>query len=219
VSLFRSTCIERTSNGNFLASCANENLCAILESRRRRAIYADDGDNVQAGSIDRYTASADDELGYSWLAKPREKEETVGIAWVERDECMAREVVYHARMQLENGRVGERLRGSVHNTRRDMDMTAEVAATDSLMSTFDEAAWGFDARRLALARAALQARVVGGLDEVPAVLSGPLLPRPGMTVDYLPWIRAMVRIWCAGLGSGRHWVERLSGEGRAGLVS
>jgi len=188
----------------------------------RRAINADDG--AQAGSIDRYTASADDELGYSLLAKPKEKEEAVGVAWAERDECMAHEVVYRARMELEDGRVGERLRRCLHNTPTDVDMTAQGPGegggnfpTDPLLS-FHEA-WRFNSRRLALARAAFQARVVGGLDEVPVVLSGPLLPRPAMTMDYLPWIRAMVRMWCEGLGSGKHWVEGLSREGREGLAS
>jgi hypothetical protein len=89
--------------------------------------------------------------------------------------------------------------------------------TDGLLRVDD--AWRFNARRLALARAAFQTRVVGGLDEVPVVLSGPLLPRPGMTVDYLPWIRAMVRTWCEGLGSGKHWADGLSREGREGLAS
>jgi len=178
----------------------------------------------QAGSIDRYTASADDELGYSLLAKPREKEEAVRVGWVERDECMAQEVVYCARIQLENGRLGERLRRCLHNTPTDVDMTAqgtgqgrEKLPTDPLL-TFDEV-WRFNARRLALARAAFQTRVVGGLDEVPVVLSGPLLPRPGMTMDYLPWIRAMVRMEYEGLGSGKHWLEGLSREGREGLAS
>lgn len=207
------------SNGHRRLSCVRRT-CTRLESRR--AINADDG--AQVGSIDRYTASADDELGYTLLAKPREKEEAVGVAWVERDECMAQEVVYCARRQLENGGLGKRLRRSLHNTPTDVDMTAQGTAqergnfrTDPL-STFDEG-WRFNARRLALARAAFQTRVVGGLDEVPVVLSGPLLPRPGMTVDYLPWIRVMVRMEYEGLGSGKHWVSALSREGREGLAS
>ena len=188
-------------------------------------INADDG--AQAGSIDRYTASADDEIGYTLLAKRREKEEAVGIAWVERDECMAREVVYRARAKLEEGRMGERLRGYLHNTptatATDVDMTAQGGReaegnfpTDALPTVDD--AWRFNAQRLEAGRAAFQTRVVGGLDEVPVVLSGPLLPRPGMTVDYLPWIRAMVRMRCECVGSGKHWADGLSREGREGLA-
>lgn len=186
-------------------------------------INADDG--AQAGSIDRYTASADDEIGYTLLAKGREKEEAVGIAWVERDECIGQEVVYRARVKLEEGRMGERLRGYLHHTptATGVDMTAQGGrqgegdfATDGL-PTVDNA-WRFNGRRLAVERAAFQTRVVGGLDEVPVVLSGPLLPRPGMTVDYLPWIRAMVRMRCACEGSGKHWADRLSREGREGLA-
>ncbi len=111
--------------------------CAQLEAKR--VINADDG--AQAGSIDRYTASADDEIGYTLLAKRREKEEAVGIAWVERDECMAREVVYRARAKLEEGRMGERLRGYLHNTptatATDVDMTAQGGreAEGNLQST------------------------------------------------------------------------------------
>lgn len=193
---------------------------ARLESRR--AINADDG--AQAGSIDRYTTTADDEVGYTLLAKPREKEEAVGIAWVERDDYMAQEVVHCARIQLENGGLGERLRRRLHNTPTDVDMTAQGRAqgrenspTDPLLA-FDEG-WRFNTRRLALARAAFQTRVVGGLDEVPVVVSGPLLPRPGMTMDYLPWIRAMVRMEYEGLGRGGHWATGLSREGREGLAS
>ena len=194
--------------------------CAQLEAKR--AINADD--SAQAGSIDRYTASADDELGYTLLAKPREKEEAVGIAWAGRDECMVQEVVFRARMKLEEGRVGERLRGYLRNTPTRVDMTAqgerqgEGKFPKETLLTVDDA-WRFNARRLAVERAAFQTRVVGGLDEVPVVLSGPLLPRPGMTVDYLPWIRAMVRMRCEGVGSGKHWVDRLSREGREGLAS
>lgn len=192
-----------------------------MQSEAERAINADDG--AQAGSIDRYTASADDELGYTLLAKPREKEEAVGIAWVGRDECMGQDVVYRARMKLE-GRVGERLRGCLRNTPTGVDMTAqggrqgEGEFPKEALLTVDDA-WRFNARRLAVERAAFQTRVVGGLDEVPVVLSGPLLPRPGMTVDYLPWIRAMVRMRCEGVGSGKHWVDGLSKEGREGLAS
>ena len=134
---------------------------------------------------------------------------------------MAWEVAYRARMEVEDGdgRVGERLRRRLPRARRDVDMTAEGGAgRGETLGREGLEAWGFHAGRLALARAGLQARVVGGLDEVPAVLSGPLLPRPGMMVDYLPWIRAMVRMWCEGLGRGKHWVERLSGEGREGLA-
>lgn len=215
----RSDARRSALDGRIFSPMRHKNLCARLEPRR--AISANHA--AQAGSIDRYTASADDELGYSLLAKPREKEESVGIAWAERDECMAQEVVCRARMQLEEGGVGERLRRCVHTSPTEEGMTAQGPTrggnvrTDPL-STFDEG-WRFNGRRLALARAALQRRVVGGLDEVPIVLSGPLLPRAGMTVDYLPWIRAMVRTWCSGVGSGKHWVEGMSGEGRGGLAS
>lgn len=182
--------------------------CAGLEARR--VINADADDNAQAGSIDRYTASADDELGNALLAKPREKE-GVGIAWVEGEECMGQEVVYRARVKLE-GRVGERLR-------RWLDTTGQGGQDGDHLPVDDADAWRFNGRRLALAREAFQTRVVGGLDEVPVVLSGPLLPRPGMTMDYLPWIQAMVGMWCSGQGSGKHWVERLSREGGSGLGS
>lgn len=193
--------------------------CAQLEAKR--VTNADNG--AQAESIDRYTVSVDDEIGYTLLAKPREKEEAVGIAWVEQDECMGQEVAYRARMKLEEGRVGERLRRCLNNTPTGVDLTAQGGMqgegnfpTDELLTVDD--VWRFNGGRLAVARAAFQTRVVGGLDEVPVVLSGPLLPRPGMTVDYLPWIRAMVRVWCEGDGSSKHWAAGLSREGREGLA-
>ena len=217
---FRSASNERVEQTNSsLPRATRARACAQLEAKR--VINADDG--AQAGSIDRYTASGDDEIGFALLAKPREKEEAVGIAWVERDEYMGQEVVYCARMKLE-GRVGERLRRCLHITPTAVDMTAQGGTqgegnlpTDELLRVDDT--WRFNGRLLAAARAAFQTRVVGGLDEVPAVLNGPLLPRPGMTMDYLPWIRAMVRMWSEGEGSGKHWADDLSREGREGLAS
>jgi hypothetical protein len=71
---------------------------------------------------------------------------------------------------------------------------ARTLSTTSENSGEDDTGWmcGFDTMHLALRRAAYQKRIVDWLDEK-LECAGPLLPRPGCTLDYIPWMQDMAR--------------------------
>lgn len=147
----------------------------------------------QAESVDRYAPCLDDEVGHSWLTKQEESGwEASGVACAGREEGMAVEIAWRSR---EHGSVnGDGLR------------RVGLAIDGGLELSH------FDGRRMASARAAYQAEILGPLDEI-VVLSGPLLPRPGLVLDYLGYLRGMVESWESWGGFGRRhsWAERLVG--------
>jgi hypothetical protein len=126
------------------------------------------------------------------LPKVPEPEEAFGVALWPRDEDMAVYVLYQARLRLEQRGYGQMARRGLMAQRvaRTLSTTSENGGEDGTEELGSMC--GFDTMHLALRRAAYQKRIVDWLDEK-LECAGPLLPRPGCTLDYIPWMQDMAR--------------------------
>lgn len=151
--------------------------------------------------------------GYTLLSKEPEPEEAFGVALWPRDADMAVCITYQARLQLEKRGYGQMARRGLMAQRVARPLSTTGEGQGEAEEGEEESSLGFDTytSHLALRRAAYQGGIVEALDEK-LVLSGPLMPRVGCMVDYIPWMQVIVR---KVRGEGR-W---MSAEGQGALVS
>lgn len=126
----------------------------------------------QALAPDRYAPSPDDELGHALLDKPAARN-PAGLAFYNRDADMAGTALLVSRHVLERSGAGPRARAALRVPGR--------APTREM-----------DPRSLRRARVATQALAAAFLDAVMTV-SGPLLPRASVLLEYRPYVQQMVR--------------------------
>lgn len=135
-------------------------------------------------AIDRYEDGPDDEIGYRNLCKPPSADLQMvgGLSFYSRDEEIALEAVAVARGNLEAKGLGAYYRRTA---------TCQANNGDSLSVPAFPVSWAFN--RLAEARADHQRRLVAFVDEVVGI-DVPLLPRPAMMLDYVPYIQRMIQV-------------------------
>lgn len=138
--------------------------------------------HFQALATDRYEEGPDDEMGHRSLCKPptADREMVGGLAFYSRDEEIALEAVAVARGNLEAKGLGAYYRRAA---------TCQANKSDSLSAPGIPVSW----RRVAEARADHQRLLVDFVDDALQTLDVPLLPRPAMLVDYVPYIQMMVK--------------------------
>ena len=121
-------------------------------------------------AIDSYEPSGDDELGHTLLQKPRVIGKSRGV--YNRDADIARTALVVSRHVFETSGAGTRARGRLRG--------GERGSTRRI-----------DCRSVVRARVETQALAVTFLDDV-MTLSGPLLPRASVVLDYTPYVKHMV---------------------------
>jgi hypothetical protein len=142
------------------------------------------------------------------LRKVPEPEEAFGVALWPRDEDMAVCVAYQARLGLEQRGYGQMARRGLMARRVARTLSTRRSENSGEDDTGESRSiWRFNTMDLALQRAAYQKRIVDWLDEK-LWCTGPLLPRPGCTLDYIPWMQDMARrmhgdgVWMSKEGAG-----------------
>ncbi|KAG8973815.1 hypothetical protein FRC05_008234 [Tulasnella sp. 425] len=135
---------------------------------------------LEALTIDRYEDGPDDEIGHRILRKWPTSELDASTFYA-KDEEIALESLVMARGYLEPKGLGTFYR---RGTCRELDNEVDG----------DKLGRPFDCEWLYKARADHQRLLVGFLDEVLRTPDVPLLPRPAMILDYVPYIQEMVRV-------------------------
>lgn len=136
----------------------------------------------QALSIDRYQDGPDDEIGHRILRKWPSSEDDASTFYA-KDEEITLESLGVARGYLQQKGLGAFYR---RGTCRELDDDDKLQARTSSVP--------FDCEWLYKARADHQRLLVGFLDEVLVTPDVPLLPRPAMILDYVPYVQEMVRV-------------------------
>ncbi|KAG8926549.1 hypothetical protein FRC00_002804 [Tulasnella sp. 408] len=137
---------------------------------------------LEALSIDRYQDGPDDEIGHRILRKWPSSEDDAGTFYA-KDEEITLESLAVARGYLQQKGLGAFYR---RGTCRELDNEVH---SDKLLSRTS-----FDCEWLYKARADHQRLLVGFLDELLVTPDVPLLPRPAMILDYVPYVQEMVRV-------------------------
>ncbi|KIO32882.1 hypothetical protein M407DRAFT_96596 [Tulasnella calospora MUT 4182] len=140
---------------------------------------------LEALTIDRYQDGPDDEIGHRILRKWPSSEVDASTFYA-KDEEITLESLVVARGYLEEKGLGAFYRrGTCRELDNEVDSDKLLGRTSSVP---------FDCEWLYKARADHQRLLVGFLDEVLQTPDVPLLPRPAMILDYVPYVQEMVRV-------------------------
>ncbi|KAG8931589.1 hypothetical protein FRC01_001094 [Tulasnella sp. 417] len=140
---------------------------------------------LEALTIDRYQDGPDDEIGHRILRKWPSSEVDASTFYA-KDEEITLESLVMARGYLEKKGLGAFYR---RGTCRELDNEVDSDKLPDRPSSVP-----FDCEWLYKARADHQRMLVGFLDEVLETPDVPLLPRPAMILDYVPYVQEMVRV-------------------------
>ena len=141
--------------------------------------------------MDRYEETPDDEMNHDYLIKPSyPADDARGLAFYSRDEEMAIGCLTAARGYLDSQGFGAHYRreeeasggGTCHANEGIQDKSGSVSRRPLR----------FDSQYIFDARAEHLRLVVSFIDDALETADVPLLPRPGMILDYLPYLQRMI---------------------------